>query len=60
MMRARREGVGVCLRDVAKDLEVSHAYLAYLEKGERKWSVPVAEKYLKSVNDHAIAPQETQ
>lgn len=45
--RRIRERYGLSLRDMAKRLEFSPAYLSDLEQGKRNWSIEKESQYIK-------------
>lgn len=45
--RIIRERYGFSLRDMAKRLEFSPAYLSDLEQGKRNWSIEKESQYIK-------------
>lgn len=47
LARARRNALGLSLRECGKELGASFVYLADLELGRRGWDAPIGKRYLK-------------
>lgn len=47
-LRKSRETAGVTLREAAKRMGITPAYLCDLEHGRRSWSVTLQEKFAKA------------
>ena len=51
--RALRITAGISLRDMAKRMNFTPAYVSDLECGKRNWSKSLVEKYERALNRHA-------
>ena len=49
-IKLRREELGISLRNLAKKLQMTPAYLSDIEKGKRNVSLRVADKIAKALN----------
>lgn len=59
MMRARREAVGMPMREMSRKLGVSHVMMIKLERGERNWSPEHAAKYVEILEEFRHANAQT-
>ena len=52
LCRSYREKSGLSLRECAKKMDISAAYLSDLERGRRKWNVKIVEKLVTACKSH--------
>lgn len=48
-LRRRREAVGMSLREVARQMEISAPYLSDMENGRRYWTETTRDNFLKAI-----------
>lgn len=56
LWRETRKGLGISLRALAKELDVSAAYLSDLERGRRNWTEELETRYIKGLTATGKTP----